>query len=98
MALDADSAVIVTIGSKEGISHLCLALVGPGDTVMVPAPAFPIHVYAAFIAGANVIRVALDSEEIFLRLAIVENENRINQALKQMRLALRELDGEIETD
>jgi alanine-synthesizing transaminase len=67
VALDADSEVIVTIGSKEGISHLCLALVGPGDTVMVPAPAFPIHVYAAVIAGANVIRVALDSEEIFLR-------------------------------
>jgi len=65
--LDADNEVIVTIGSKEGISHLCLALVGPGDTVIVPAPAFPIHVYAAVIAGANVIRIALDSEENFLR-------------------------------
>jgi len=65
--LDADHEVIVTIGSKEGISHLCLALVGPGDTVIVPAPAFPIHVYAAVIAGANVIRIALDSEENFLQ-------------------------------
>jgi alanine-synthesizing transaminase len=58
--------VICTIGSKEGISHLCLALLGPGDTVLVPAPAFPIHVYAAVIAGAGVLRIALDSEEAFL--------------------------------
>lgn len=55
--------VICTIGSKEGISHLCLALLGPGDTVLVPAPAFPIHVYAAVIAGANVLRISLSSEE-----------------------------------
>ncbi|WP_035246211.1 aminotransferase class I/II-fold pyridoxal phosphate-dependent enzyme [Desulfogranum mediterraneum] len=59
--------VICTIGSKEGISHLCLALLGPGDTVLVPAPAFPIHVYAAVIAGANVLRVSLSSEEQFLK-------------------------------
>ncbi len=65
--LNMDEEVICTIGSKEGISHMCLALVGPGDTVLVPAPAFPIHVYAAVIAGANVIRIALDSEEAFLK-------------------------------
>jgi alanine-synthesizing transaminase len=58
--------VICTIGSKEGISHLCLALLGPGDSVLVPAPAFPIHVYAAVIAGASVIRLSLYSEESFL--------------------------------
>lgn len=55
--LDADEEVICTIGSKEGISHLALALIGHGDTVFVPAPAFPIHVYAAVIAGGNVIRM-----------------------------------------
>ncbi len=65
--LNGDNEVICTIGSKEGISHLCLALLGPGDTVLVPAPAFPIHVYAAVIAGAGVLRIALDSEEVFLR-------------------------------
>ncbi len=59
--------VICTIGSKEGISHLCLALLGPGDTVLVPAPAFPIHVYAAVIAGSSVIQLSLYSEESFLR-------------------------------
>ncbi len=64
--LDSDSEAIVTIGSKEGISHLCLALVGPGDTILVPAPAFPVHIYAAIIAGGSVIRVSLDEPEIFL--------------------------------
>ncbi|MGA6925080.1 MAG: aminotransferase class I/II-fold pyridoxal phosphate-dependent enzyme [Desulfosarcina sp.] len=64
--LDPEKEVICTIGSKEGISHLCLALVGPGDTVLVAAPAFPIHVYAAVIAGASVIRVPIASEDAFL--------------------------------
>ncbi len=59
--------VICTIGSKEGISHLSLALLGPGDSVLVPAPAFPIHVYAAVIAGASVIRISLYSEDSFLQ-------------------------------
>ena len=43
-----------------------LALVGPGDTILVPAPAFPVHIYAAIIAGGSVIRVSLDEPEIFL--------------------------------
>jgi len=64
--LDSENEVICTIGSKEGISHLCLALVGPGDTVLVAAPAFPIHVYAAVIAGASVIRVPIASEDEFV--------------------------------
>ncbi len=65
--LDSDAEVICTIGSKEGISHLCLALVGPGDTVLVPAPAFPVHIYAAIIAGGSVIRIMLDEDEVFVR-------------------------------
>jgi alanine-synthesizing transaminase len=64
--VDPDQEVICTIGSKEGLSHLSLALVGPGDTVLVPAPAFPVHIYAAIIAGGNVIRIPLDSDEAFL--------------------------------
>ncbi len=64
--LTGEDDVICTIGSKEGISHMCLALLGPGDTVLVPAPAFPIHVYAAVIAGANVLRIALGDEDAFL--------------------------------
>ena len=57
--LDADAQIIATIGSKEGFSHLCLALLGQGDTAVVPAPAFPIHVYGPVIAGANVVTVPM---------------------------------------
>ena len=56
--LDPSHEVIATIGSKEGFSHMCLALMGPGDTAIVPAPSFPIHVYAVVLASGNVI--ALD--------------------------------------
>jgi alanine-synthesizing transaminase len=66
VSLEADEEVICTIGSKEGISHLALALIGPGDTILVPAPAFPIHVYAAIIAGGSVIRIPLESEQLFV--------------------------------
>jgi alanine-synthesizing transaminase len=57
--LDPDAEVIATIGSKEGLSHLCLAILGPGESALVPTPAFPIHVYAPIIAGANVIGVSM---------------------------------------
>jgi alanine-synthesizing transaminase len=73
--LDADDEVICTIGSKEGISHLCLALIGQGDTVLVPAPAFPIHVYAAIIAGGSVLRIALEGEETFVKRIALMCEN-----------------------
>ncbi len=66
VALDPDNEVICTIGSKEGISHLSLALIGPGDTVLVPTPAFPIHIYAAIIAGGNVIGLPLENDTEFL--------------------------------
>ncbi len=64
--LNAADETLITIGSKEGISHLCLALLGPGDSVLVPAPAFPIHIYAAVIAGANVVKVPISPPESFL--------------------------------
>ena len=64
--LDAEGETYFTIGSKEGISHLCLAIMGPGDSVLVPSPAFPIHIYAAVIAGANVMKVPIAPEQNFL--------------------------------
>lgn len=67
VTLDSEKEIICTIGSKEGISHICLALIGPGDTVLVPAPAFPIHIYAATIAGGNVIRIPLAPDDTFLQ-------------------------------
>ncbi len=66
VTLDPNSEVMCTIGSKEGISHLCLALIGPGDTVLVPVPAFPVHIYAAIIAGGSVLRIPLQEEATFL--------------------------------
>ena len=52
--LDPESEAIVTIGSKEGIAHLVLATLGRGDTVIVPNPSYPIHIYGPIIAGADV--------------------------------------------
>ena len=62
-----EDEVIATIGSKEGFSHMCLALMGPGDTALVPNPAFPIHVYSVAIAGANVVSYTVNDQEQTLR-------------------------------
>ena len=64
--LDPESEVIVCLGSKEGFSHMCLALMGPGDTAIVPAPSFPVHVYAVALASGNVISLEMADEEKFL--------------------------------
>jgi len=61
--LDPDSQAIVTIGSKEGLAHLALATVGPGDAVLVPNPAYPIHPYGFVIAGADIRHVPLTGDE-----------------------------------
>ena len=52
--LDPDSEAIVTLGSKEGLAHLSLAILEPGDVVLAPDPTYPIHKYAPIIAGADV--------------------------------------------
>ena len=57
--LDLDREAIVTIGSKEGLAHLALATVGPGDAVLVPNPSYPIHPYGFVIAGADIRHVPL---------------------------------------
>ena len=54
VSLDPDSEAIVTIGSKEGLAHLMLATLDHGDTVLVPNPSYPIHIYGAVIAGADI--------------------------------------------
>ena len=64
--LDPDHEVVTTIGSKEGFSHMCLALLGPGDTALVPAPSFPIHVHAIALASANVIALDVRDSAAFL--------------------------------
>jgi len=59
--LDPDREVVVTIGAKEGLSHLMWVLLGPGDTALVPTPTYPIHIYAPLFAGADVRHVPLGS-------------------------------------
>jgi len=64
--LDPESEVITCLGSKEGFSHMCLALMGPGDTAIVPAPHFPVHMYAVALASGNVIALDVGNSEQFL--------------------------------
>ena len=77
--LDPDSEAIVTIGSKEGIAHLMLACTDRGDTVLVPNPSYPIHIYGAIIAGADIRSVKMIPGVDFLaelERAIVETVPR----------------------
>lgn len=68
--LDPETEVVSCLGSKEGFSHLCLALMGPGDTAIVPAPYFPVHVYAVSLASGNVITHQIaDCEKFLSRVA-----------------------------
>jgi alanine-synthesizing transaminase len=74
--LDPEAEAIVTIGSKEGLAHLALATLGPGDIVLVPNPAYPIHPYGVVIAGADLRHVPLIPGVDFieeLHRAIVES-------------------------
>ncbi len=65
--LDPQTEVIATIGSKEGFSHMCLALLGPGDIAIVADPAFQIHTYAVILAGASTVSVPLGNDDAFLK-------------------------------
>jgi alanine-synthesizing transaminase len=65
-SIDPESEAIVTIGSKEGIAHLCLATLNQGDVVLVPNPSYPIHIYGPVIAGANIRSVAIHNTNSFL--------------------------------
>ena len=57
--LDPETEAIVTLGSKEGLAHLALAMLAPGDTVLVPNPSYPVHPYGFVIADADVRHVPL---------------------------------------
>src|SRR3984957_21303727 len=69
--LDPETEAIVTIGSKEGIAHLCLAVLDDEDTVAVPNPSYPIHIFGPVIAGSKTQSIALEGpnqEELLARL------------------------------
>ena len=63
--LDPETETIVTIGSKEGIAHLALATIGPGDVVLTPTPTYPIHMYSFIIAGGEVRGIELRPDSDF---------------------------------
>lgn len=63
--LDHETEAVVTIGSKEGLSHLALSIIGPGDLVMVPAPTYPIHTYGVIIANGVVVNIPVSRDQDF---------------------------------
>jgi len=64
--LDPETEAMVCLGSKEGFSHMCLALMGPGDAAIVPAPYFPVHMYGVALAAGNVIALEVAKSDQFL--------------------------------
>ncbi len=66
--LDPENEVIATIGAKEGLSHLLWVLLQRGDVAIVPEPSYPIHIYAPIIAGAEVRRAPISSQEDYFEV------------------------------
>ena len=81
---DPDSEAIVTIGSKEGLAHLMLATLEAGDTVLVPNPSYPIHIYGAIIAGADIRSVRMTRGVDFF----AELERAIRETLPRPKMII----------
>ena len=81
---DSDSEAIVTIGSKEGLAHLMLATLDRGDTVLVPNPSYPIHIYGAIIAGADIRSVRMTPGVDF----IAEVERAIRELIPKPKMLI----------
>ena len=65
VSIDPDSEAIVTIGAKEGLSHLAWATIDPGDVVLCPSPTYPIHQYSVVLAGGDLRCIPLTTSEEF---------------------------------
>jgi len=72
--LDPETEAIVTIGSKEGIAHLCIALLDDQDTVAVPNPSYPIHIFGPVIAGSKIQTIAMDDTDEATLIETLERE------------------------
>jgi alanine-synthesizing transaminase len=81
---DPDSEAIVTIGSKEGLAHLMLATLDRGDTVLVPNPSYPIHIYGAVIAGADIRSVRMTAGVDFF----AEMERAIRESIPKPKMVV----------
>src|SRR5512145_2546636 len=82
--VDPDSEAIVTIGSKEGLAHLMLATLDRGDIVLVPNPSYPIHIYGAIIAGADIRSVRMDGRVDFF----AELERAIRESFPKPKMMI----------
>jgi len=82
--LDPDAEAIVTIGSKEGIAHLALAMLDRGDIVLVPNPSYPIHIYGPVIAGADIRHVRMTPDVDFFE----ELERAIRESFPKPKLLI----------
>jgi alanine-synthesizing transaminase len=82
--LDPESEAVVTIGSKEGLAHLMLATLDRGDTVLVPNPSYPIHIYGAIIAGADIRSVRMTPEVDFFE----EIERGIRESIPKPKMLI----------
>lgn len=87
--LDPESEVIATIGSKEGLAHLAFATLAPGDTVLVPNPAYPIHPYGVVLAGADVRHVRLTPDVDFFE----ELQRAIKETLPAPKMLILNFPG-----
>ena len=81
---DPDTEAVVTIGSKEGLAHLMLATLDRGDTVLVPNPSYPIHIYGAIIAGADIRSVRMTPGTDFF----VELERAIRESFPKPKMMI----------
>ena len=84
VTFDPDTEAIVTIGSKEGLAHLMLATLDRGDTVLVPNPSYPIHIYGAVIAGADIRSVRMTPEVDFFD----ECERAIRESIPKPKMMI----------
>jgi alanine-synthesizing transaminase len=84
VSLDPESEAIVTIGSKEGLAHLMLATLDAGDTVLVPNPSYPIHIYGAIIAGASIQSFRMGSGIDFFQ----ELERNIRESIPKPKMII----------
>jgi len=82
--LDPETEAIVTIGSKEGLAHLMLATLDAGDTVLVPNPSYPIHIYGAIIAGASIQSFRMGSGVDFFQ----ELERNIRESIPKPKMII----------
>jgi alanine-synthesizing transaminase len=84
VSFDPETEAIVTIGSKEGIAHLALATLGSSDTVLVPNPSYPIHIYGPVIAGGDIRHVPITPDVDFF----AELENAIHRTFPKPRMLI----------